>query len=187
MSTGHDDTPHPGRRPVVRGIDHVGLTVPDLEEATAFLVTALGAEVLYDTLPREQGPRGDADTDERLGVPYGTRQRAIRMLALPTGPVIELFEFTGPHQRDAAIPSDIGWQHVAVYCDDLDAAAQRVVEAGGELLSEPRPLPGPEAGERNRFVYTRTPWGNTLELLTWPDPQPYEQETARTRHRPACP
>ena len=119
----------------IRGIDHVGVTVPSIEQATEFFVRALGAQVLYDTLPREDGSRGGEATDQRLGVPGGTDEIAIRMLRLPYGPGLELFEFTGPRQRDAAIPSDIEWQHVAVYADDLDAAAAQVVEAGGSLLA----------------------------------------------------
>ena len=157
----------------IRGIDHVGVTVPSIEQATEFFVRALGAQVLYDTLPREDGSRGGEATDQRLGVPGGTDEIAIRMLRLPYGPGLELFEFTGPRQRDAAIPSDIEWQHVAIYADDLDAAAAQVVEAGGSLLAEPRPLPSVEAGERNRFVYARTPWGSTLEIISYPDEQPY--------------
>lgn len=41
----------------IRGIDHVGVTVPSIEQATEFFVRALGAQVLYDTLPREDGSR----------------------------------------------------------------------------------------------------------------------------------
>ncbi|PAX84883.1 glyoxalase, partial [Streptomyces albidoflavus] len=80
----------------VRGIDHIGLTVPDLEGATRFLADALGAEVLYDTLPAHRGPVGGPETEQRLGVPPGTRQLAIRMLALPDGPGIELFAYDPP-------------------------------------------------------------------------------------------
>ncbi|AWL41839.1 MULTISPECIES: VOC family protein [Streptomyces] len=168
----------------VRGIDHVGVTVPDLESATLFLVRALGAEVLYDTLRRADGPRGGLETEERLGVPKGTEQRAVRMLALPRGPGIELFEFDGPRQEPPALPCDFGWQHIALYVEDLDAAVEDCVRAGAVLLGRPHPLPGPEEGERNRFAYLRTPWGSTLELLTYPDPQPYERTTPRRRWRP---
>ncbi|THA36093.1 VOC family protein [Streptomyces sp. A1277] len=167
-----------------RGIDHVGVTVPDLDAATDFFVRALGAEVLYDTLRREDGPNSGTGLEQRLGVPPGSRQWAIRMLALPYGPGLELFEFDGPRQRDAALPCDFGWQHLAVYVDDLDRAVAGVEAAGGRALSGPHPLPGPEAGPRNRMVYTRTPWGSSLELITYPDPQPYEEHTSLRRHRP---
>ncbi|MGP2439364.1 VOC family protein [Streptomyces sp. JW3] len=170
--------------PGCRGIDHVGVTVPDIPTASDFFVRALGAEVLYDTLRREDGPNGGGELEQRLGVPPGTRQRAVRMLALPAGPGLELFEFDGPRQRDPALPRDLGWQHLAVYVDDLERAVAAVERAGGRALSGPHPLPGPEAGPRNRMVYTRTPWGSTLELITYPDPQPYQHHTARRRYRP---
>ncbi|MBQ0862706.1 VOC family protein [Streptomyces smyrnaeus] len=169
---------------VPRGIDHVGVTVPDIEKATDFFARTLGAERLYDTLPRAEGPKGGQETTRRLGVPPGTAQVAMRMLRLPHGPGLELFEFHGPRQREAAVPSDLGWQHLACYVEDLPAACEAVREAGGSLLDEPHDLPGPEAGPRNRFVYCRTPWGSTLELLTYPDPMPYEHHTPLRRWRP---
>ncbi|MFE5095048.1 VOC family protein [Streptomyces sp. NPDC056638] len=170
----------------VRGIDHIGVTVPDLETATLFLARAFGAEVLYDTLRRQDHPQGGPDVERRLGVPAGTQQLAIRMLALPgDGPGIELFEFQGPRREPPVLPCDFGWQHVALYADDLDAAVQDCVAAGASLLAEAQPLPGPEAGERNRFAYLRTPWGSTLVLLTYPDPQPWERTAPRRRVRPA--
>ncbi|MFI2645254.1 VOC family protein [Streptomyces sp. NPDC018610] len=181
MHDGRD--PAPERSPV-RGIDHVGVTVPDIEAATDFFVRALGAEVLYDTLRRADGPNSGPAMERRLGVPPGSVQRAIRMLALPHGPGLELFEFDAPGRRPPALPCDLGWQHLAVYVDDLDDAVARVEEAGGRALSEPCPLPGPEAGPRNRMAYTHTPWGSTLELITYPDPQPYENRTPHRRRRP---
>ncbi|MCC8908601.1 VOC family protein [Curtobacterium sp. GD1] len=168
----------------VRGVDHIGLTVPDVDAASAFLVDAFGAEVLYDTLPDDQPPKGGAATTSRLGVPGDAREVRIRMLALPDGPGIELFAFDHVEQDAPAVPSDLGWQHLALYVDDLDATLDRVVAAGATALGAPRPLPGPEAGDRNRFVYVRTPWGSTVELLTYPDPQPYEEHTSRRRWHP---
>ncbi|NSC24711.1 glyoxalase [Streptomyces albus subsp. chlorinus] len=168
----------------VLGIDHVGVTVPDIEAATEFFRRALGAETLYDTLPRAVGPRGGEETARRLGVPSGTAQVAMRMLRLPHGPGLELFEFRGPRQREAAVPSDLGWQHLACYTEDLPASCAAVRAAGGRVLGEPHPLPGPEAGPGNRFVYCRTPWGSTLELLTYPGPMPYEDSTPLRRWRP---
>ena len=38
--------------PGLRGGDHVGITVPDLDQATAFLVDVLGAERFYDQIGR---------------------------------------------------------------------------------------------------------------------------------------
>ena len=46
-------------------------------------------------------------------------------------------------------------------------------------------LPGPEAGEGNRFIYARTPWGLTVELISYPDPMAYERHGGARRWRPA--
>src|SRR5688572_30646612 len=47
------------------------------------------------------------------------------------------------------------------------------------------PLPGPEGGEGNRFIYARTPWGLTVELISYPAPMAYERHNdARRRWRP---
>jgi len=32
-------------RPIARGIDHIGLTVPDIEEAERFLVSRIGCRI----------------------------------------------------------------------------------------------------------------------------------------------
>ena len=44
-----------------RGIQHLGVTVPDLEEATRFLVEGLGAQVSYDGLSADDEPRRGAE------------------------------------------------------------------------------------------------------------------------------
>lgn len=171
----------------VRGIDHIGLTVPDLEAATEFFTAALGAVFLYDALSRSAGPRSGPELEARLGVAAGTEQIAIRLLSLPDGPSLELFEYRSADQQSPAGPSDYGWQHVAFYVDDMEAVAAAIVRAGGSTLGSPRPLPSVEAGPNNLFLYCRTPWGSTLELISYPDPQPYEQHTGMRRWRPGQP
>ena len=106
------------------------------------------------------------------------------MLRLGNGPNIELFTYTGVDQDDPVRPNDFGIQHVCLYVDDIDAAAARFAAAGGTLLSEPGDLPGGDAGPGNRYVYTRTPWGSTIELVTYPSPQAYESRTELRRWRP---
>ncbi len=165
--------------PNVHGIDHIGLTVPDLEQATQFLCNALGAEVIYDTYTLDQPPRNSEFTHRRLGIADSMAQRAIRTLGLPNGPGIELFQYEGPDQREAVTPADVGWQHLAVYVDDIEEALRKVEEFGGKRNSDPVPLSGIEGGEGNFFVYCKTPWGSSLELLTYPTPQPY----LKTSHR----
>lgn len=172
----------------VQGIEHVGVTVPDLEEATAFLIAALGAEVLYDM----HGPSADtideeADrkSQEQLGTRPGTRWISSRMLRLGDGPSIELFEYADAGQRPSVTASDLGIQHFAVYVDDIDAARTAIVEAGGTAYAGPSVLPGAEAGENNKWLYTVAPWGSIIELVSRPSPERYEETTELRRWRPA--
>ena len=45
--------PRPMRLPGVTGVEHIGLTVPEIEAATRFFADVLGAETLYDIGPFE--------------------------------------------------------------------------------------------------------------------------------------
>ncbi|WP_083403879.1 VOC family protein [Curtobacterium sp. MCBA15_001] len=169
--------------PAVRGIDHVGLTVPDIDQATDFFVLGLGAVVLYDRFLKSEPLRRTPDVQQRLGIPHTMAQGALRMLALPNGPGLELFEYHGRGQRAAARPSDLGWQHVAFYVDDLDESLDRVEAAGGYRYADPRDLGGNESGLGNRFVYVGMPWGSTLELISYPTLQEAELGAPRRKWR----
>ena len=114
------------RLPGLRGVDHVGITVPDIEQATAFFVDVLGCELLYKREP----PKNDSPRD-RLGVPAGSRIQAVRFLRCANGANVELFEFYSPDQREEfPRPSDFGIQHLALYVDDLDAAVKHLEGTG---------------------------------------------------------
>lgn len=45
---------------VIRGMDHVGITVSDIDEATRFFSDAFGAEVIYDSVsPSDDDVKGE--------------------------------------------------------------------------------------------------------------------------------
>ena len=118
----------------IRAIEHVGITVPDLEQATTFFADAFGAVKIYDMI---DAPLSGPGIESGLGVPQGATIEAIRMLRLGNGPNLELFVYSGVGQRDPVLPSDFGIQHFCVYVDDIDAAATRLEKAGATLLSAP--------------------------------------------------
>jgi catechol 2,3-dioxygenase-like lactoylglutathione lyase family enzyme len=167
-------------RPTVttRGVDHLGLTVPDIDEATEFFVSAFGAQHLYDTL---DGPAAGPLLEQSLGIPEGTTVQRVRMLRLANGPSLELFEYGDVEQRAPLRACDFGIQHFALYVDDLDTALAAVVAAG----APPEDLPGMEAGPGNRWMYAELPWGGLIELVSAPSPQAYETTTPLRRWRPA--
>ncbi len=167
-----------------RGLDHVGLSVPDIDAAGRFLEDGLGAQLIYQLHGPSDPPFAGPQFEAALNVPPGTRLTAIRMYKLGTGPGVELFQYQADGQRPAARASDYGWQHIAVYADDLDAALERLVAAGGRALSEPWLLPGMEGGGGNRVCFVQTPFGVLVELICYPSPQGYEATTPLRRWKP---
>ncbi|MFT9092358.1 MAG: VOC family protein [Gluconacetobacter sp.] len=167
-----------------RGIDHVGMTVPDLEAASTFFVNAFGAVPLYDNLKRTQPPFSGPDTEKTLGLVKGTQVVAMRMMRLGNGASLELFEMQAPEQAKPARASDLGLQHLAVYVDDIQAGAKRFTDAGGVLLTEPGKQLGIEEGKGNFFCYGRTPWGMTIELLCTPDRSGFDTIEPQPRYIP---
>lgn len=176
----------------VRGIEHIGITVPDLEEATLFLVAALRAVPLYDMHGASSDvvdEEADRRSQRQLGTRPGARWLRSRMLRLGEGPSIELFEYADEAQRPSVTASDLGIQHFAVYVDDIDAARDRIVAAGGIAYEGPSILGGAEGagaagGGSNKWLYTVAPWGSIIELVSRPSPEQYEETTPLRRWRP---
>ena len=151
--------------PGLTGVEHIGLTVPDIAEATRFFVEVIGAETLYDIGPFE---RPDDWMAAHLAVHPRARINKLRVLRVANGPVLELFEFTAPDQRQA-MPrnSDFGGWHLAFYVEDMDAALVALQAHGCEIQSGPVEMTeGPSAGLA--WLYFRSPWGQQLELVSYP-------------------
>lgn len=76
----------------VRGIDHIGITVPDIEKATLFFERAFDAQVLYHSVDAQTDNIDQPAQQHTLKLFPGTKIHAIRMLVMPHAPGIELFE-----------------------------------------------------------------------------------------------
>lgn len=165
----------------VRGIDHIGITVPDLDQAQAYFEAVFGSQKLYDLLVDPvTGPEMAVD----LGVPEGTVLEAIRVVSLGDGPGIEMFKYKVNGQRSPVRACDLGTQHFAVFVDDVEETLERIKANGGKVYGLAKDLPLLEAGHGNRYVYTSPPWGGIIELVHIPSPQAYEKTTDRRRWRP---
>lgn len=162
--------------PGLRAADHLGITVPDLEEAHRFLVEVLGAEYRYRLGSRS----GEGDwMSTHLGVDDAGTIRDIRFYRLPGGLDVEVFGYDVPQQA-LTVPrnSDIGGHHLALYVEDLDAAVTHLRAIGVEVMGSPTTSSGGHLGQR--WVYFRAPWGLQCELVSYPqgravdaDPTPY--------------
>lgn len=154
----------------IKGIEHVGITVPAIEDAERFFVEAFGARTLYALIEKGGKPQVGEEMHGKNGLEPGTRIVAMRMMRLADGANVELFEVEGAHGSVADSPSRYGLHHVALYVDDLEAAADRFRGAGGHMLEGPIELGGKERGPGNRCWFGTTPWGLHVEFIHLPSP-----------------
>jgi len=174
-----------GGLPGLRGVEHIGFTVPDIEAATRFFVDVIGCEYVYAL-----GPIADDLGDwmaRHLAVPERSRIRELRFFRCGFGPNFEIFEYEGD-DHDPVPPRncDVGGHHLAFYVDDFDSAFTYLQRQGLRILGEPTSrTTGPSAGQT--WVYFLTPWGMQLELVSFPHGKGYESTTARRLWHPADP
>jgi catechol 2,3-dioxygenase-like lactoylglutathione lyase family enzyme len=138
----------------VRRFDHVGITVTDLDAVTAFFV-ALGLEA-GDKMFVE----GEF-LETVIGIPDSRTQ--IVMLSPPGGgTTLELSSFVRPDHlpgSPAAPANELGLRNVAFEVDDLQAAVDRVVADGYELVGGIGEYEGAWA-----MAYVRGPEGIIVSL-----------------------
>jgi catechol 2,3-dioxygenase-like lactoylglutathione lyase family enzyme len=160
--------------PGMRGVNHIGLTVPDIAEAVAFFTKVLGCEEAMSFGPFRDD-EGTFMTDA-LDVDPRAVIEQITMLRCGFGSNIELFKYTAPDQETVEVRnSDVGGHHVAFYVDNIDAAAAWLQSHGVRTLSGPIPVnEGPAAGQS--ILYFFAPWGLQMELISFPEGMAYEQE-----------
>lgn len=160
--------------PGLRRLDHIGFTVPDLEQARRFLEDVLGCEYMYSL-----GPFRHDDTDwmrVHLNVAPRTVMRELHFFRCGGQAVFEVFEYDAADQvTDPPRNSDVGGHHIALYVDDLDAAVAYLhTQDGVTVLGEPTASRGPSAGQR--WIYFLSPWGMQFELVSYPDGKAFDRQ-----------
>jgi catechol 2,3-dioxygenase-like lactoylglutathione lyase family enzyme len=131
-------------------IDHVGLSVADLDRQERFYRAAF--DLVYAV--------------ERVDLPEAGVRTVI--LRSGTGLMLELIERAGSAAQEFADAYDgasvQGFFHWALRVDDLDVAFDGLVEAGARVVS----APGQGMAEGVRFAYVKDPEGNLLEIIQRP-------------------
>jgi len=160
--------------PGMTGMDHVGITVPDIGEAERFFVDIVGCEKAMSFGPF----RDDEGTFMQDLVDVHPRAviEQITQLRCGHGSNIELFQYSAPDQS-TTMPknSDHGGHHLAFYVEDIETAAAYFKENGIRTLMGPFPVnEGPAAGQT--ILYFFAPWGLQLEAISYPDGMAYEKE-----------
>lgn len=113
----------------VRRFDHVGITVSDLDTATAFFV-GLGLEVEGRMMMEGEF------VDTVIGIP-DSRSEIVMLRPPDGGPGVELSSFIRPHHEPGspgALSTELGLRNVSFEVDDLQAALDRLAADGYGLV-----------------------------------------------------
>jgi methylmalonyl-CoA/ethylmalonyl-CoA epimerase len=142
-------------------IDHVGIAVPDLDEAIAFYREAFGMEVQHQETNEEQGVR-------EAMVAVGDSGSCIQLLAPidETSTIAKFIDRSGP-----------GLQQLAYRVTDVEQVSAILRERGLRLLYD-APRRG-TADSRINFIHPKDAGGVLVELV-----EPFETRAARAPQEP---
>jgi lactoylglutathione lyase len=131
--------------------NHIGQVVADLERAKRFYQEVFGFKLWYEIQPPDEATAKLTCLTPPLGINNS-------YLTLD-GLVIELMHYTAP---GAGAPfrsrtmNEPGLTHLSISVDDVRAAAEKVVEYGGQIIEE---------SDIGMALFVRDPDGQLLELL----------------------
>jgi methylmalonyl-CoA/ethylmalonyl-CoA epimerase len=130
-----------------RKIDHVGIAVPDLDDAIAFYRDTFGIVSVHEEVNEEQGVR-----EAMLRVGDGATQIQLLAPLSAASTIAKFLDRNGP-----------GVQQVAYTVDDIDAVCATLRERGMRLLYD-QPRRG-TSDSRVNFVHPKDAGGVLVELV----------------------
>ncbi len=142
---------------------HTNIVAEDWRKLADFYQQVLGC----DRIPPERASSGEW-VERSTGVP-GAEVRGIH-LRLPgfgdDGPTLEIFEYNRAQERPETAINRPGFAHLAFEVDDVEAARDEVLAAGGGCVGDLVTAEITNAGTIT-FVYMTDPEGNIIELQNW--------------------
>ncbi|WP_326569036.1 methylmalonyl-CoA epimerase [Amycolatopsis rhabdoformis] len=136
--------------PFVTAIDHVGIAVPDLDEAIAFHKEHFGLEVAHEEVNEEQGVR-----EAMLRAPGTAGTETMIQLLAPLRDDSTIAKFLGRNGP--------GLQQLAFRVSDVDAAAAALRKQGLRLLYDDAKRG--TSNSRVNFVHPKDAGGVLVELV----------------------
>ena len=133
--------------PGVLRIDHVGVAVPDLDEAIAFYTRTFGLTCVHTEVNEEQGVR-----EAMLAAGDGSTRLQLLAPLTPESTIAKFIGRSGP-----------GLQQLAFRVDDVEAVSATLRERGVRLLYD-APKRG-TADSRVNFVHPKDAGGVLVELV----------------------
>jgi predicted enzyme related to lactoylglutathione lyase len=82
------------------------------------------------------------------------------------GPTLEIFSYDDMPDKQLPMPNDPGFAHIAFAVDDVEAALEAVISAGGSSVGESATTEVGGVGFL-QVIYARDPEGNIVELQKW--------------------
>jgi catechol 2,3-dioxygenase-like lactoylglutathione lyase family enzyme len=148
------------------GLDHVSLTVADLDRSLAFYHNLLGIPILGRG---EETASGGASISGLKGAHF-----LFADLDLGTGQILELLQYLRPKgTRRSRRVYDPGSGHVGLRVDDLRKVLSRARRSGFEPRAAPVVLEDPVWWRGATCVYLVDPDGVTVELVQRPKAAAY--------------
>ncbi len=142
---------------------HTNIVAEDWRKVADFYQQVLGC----DPIPPERASSGEW-VERSTGVP-SAEVRGIH-LRLPglgdDGPTLEIFEYNNAVKREETAINRPGFAHIAFEVDDVEAARDEVLAAGGGCVGDLVTAEITNAGTIT-FVYMTDPEGNIIELQKW--------------------
>lgn len=174
MAERHEESDRPGvtdggtdlERPPAP-INHIGITVPDIDAAVEWYQDVLGFSVISPPaeVPPDSGHFADLFVDI-INEYDGVRQAHLESA---NGVGFELFEYEASSDLEHGRPNiDENWQarpgihHFAITHPNIEELIERVEEGGGEQHSQHWTLIPEQPYE---LVYVVDPWGNMWEVF----------------------
>jgi lactoylglutathione lyase len=139
-------------------VSHVGLCVSDLDRAMRFYCEGLGFEpsVRFD-VGSEFAATLEVEGDVEVTSQFVARDgMSIELIHYATGAV---------HGTPSSSRAHLGFTHLSLIVDDVDAVAARLVELGGQVVASTRTRIDNPDGSTNDFVFVADPDGVRVELM----------------------
>ena len=149
----------------IQGIQHIGVSVPDMDLARKFYIDLLGAKEIAGF----EWHAGNAFIDAMVGL----ENSAAKQLLVQLGNThIEIFEYSAP-RADPQDPDEgvnrFGYTHICLQVDDIRTVHRRMLEAGIRFHAAPdySTVTVDADGQKHGYcaTYARDYFGNVFELL----------------------
>lgn len=167
--------------PTNMGLDHVGIVVPNAQNAADFLMEVFDAEFDWEVKRERHPTAGERGWANVFGVHPDAYMPHVIMLKCGDHPLtqyVEIFEWNSPDHQPLNGEngwhkmSDIGNSYISFTVKDIDQVISHIKERvipkwkGTRLIQDP-PMRFPLRGEICTSTFLVSPWGMWIELTCW--------------------